>query len=432
MGDRRRHADQERKKAADAKEREDLKRKIRDRTGKQAIDEDDDRDLQQLLHKKYELQDDIKEYQQNASPSDERNREVMKRMLDQWNIIVSQVNDWYDGHPHKVGVTFNKLIKQAEKEGIRSPDDPRVVFVTKEAMLKENADFRSQCKGIKKCPECGKTFCSKYKYCCPAHGLKGKEASGLPLHWKERMVQKKLQQKADKQAAKDKSSGADAPGAPTPLNENKQKNVKPPTSYPAGVERKKIPLVNQAASMHQTCLGDHVFHKSMYKIYSPRLNGSSDPFCGTMCKIQLNNGGGYFVITKHQLLEDTYTYVNGKPCLLKPLGWTKLPGTDDDRLLCLPSSKISLAGNPIPLGSPMSQNMEAGLFITIDPLDQKQHVSSTLVGWEDNLKMFSHSVTTRNYSCGSVLTVNGRAVGIHCNSKGPSKEGWNNLCVPLF
>lgn len=178
-----------------------------------------------------------------------------------------------------------------------------------------------------------------------------------------------------------------------------------------------------------TVEGHTKFHDSMYKIYSKKLNPDGDNWCGTMCKLNIK-GQAHFVITEHQLVDDVCVKNNGQPVAIGTLKDWK-PLNDDSLLRIIPASCISLKGEALPTNHPPAE-IVATMFVTIDPLTEKEHVGTSESYYDSSEKRIVHSVTTRNYSCGSLLLWDNKVIGIHNNTSGPSVHGSNNKCLPLF
>lgn len=71
-----------------------------------------------------------------------------------------------------------------------------------------------------------------------------------------------------------------------------------------------------------------------------------------------------------------------------------------------------------------------GSLVGFSP-DDKEPVAGVT---EYNLQngFLTHSVTTKNFSCGSALLNDQyEIVGVHVRTNGPNKNGLNNQCVPL-
>ena len=72
---------------------------------------------------------------------------------------------------------------------------------------------------------------------------------------------------------------------------------------------------------------------------------------------------------------------------------------------------------------------EEAMFSGINPQTQQHVVCSTKIS--EHPLYITHSVTTYPGSCGSVLLVDGKIVGMHYGSAGNNTKGDNNFAISL-
>lgn len=405
-------------KAQEQRDINDAKREIRDRKGRKNygvyVDDNEIDNLRELVRKKHELQENWRDAGVGMSKSspEERDR-VYKQFEQQWRDIVRQIHEWYDGHPHYVakGNAPGKVLLESSAS---HPDlvEGQLCF---EASASEKAPS-------KQCCVCGKEYLTRYPTCSYKCNRKKKKSEEVPVKPGGKAPKQKEEGSGplkDKVKEEKEKKGR--------RDEEKKKNVKPPPVSHPQIDRKI--MINQAPSKYNTYDAHSAFHDSMFKIFSKKLNPNDDHWCGQLSKLTIG-GKAKYVITKHQLVDDVYVMCNKKQTPLKHLGWVPITEDNPD-LMVLPGDKLQLQGKALPTRQPPTQTV-AGLFVTIDPLSKKEQLGTTEVYYDSTIRRLVHSCTTRNYSCGSLLVLDGEVVGVHNNSFGPDKSGENNLCLPLF
>jgi len=174
-------------------------------------------------------------------------------------------------------------------------------------------------------------------------------------------------------------------------------------------------------------------HGSVHPIYSKSLNPdeSEKHFCGCISKLDLP-GGAHFVTTKHQWEAKDLWVVDkaGKKIPIHDLPWVDLPGVEKTLLKALPAKYLQLGGNALKVGGRMEHNSPA-LFITYDPRTQKPAVGATTCYYSPKQNFITHSCSTQNYSCGSLILHNEKVVGVHSWTDGDGQKE-NNHAEPLF
>jgi hypothetical protein len=159
---------------------------------------------------------------------------------------------------------------------------------------------------------------------------------------------------------------------------------------------------------------------------------ASTKIFGTLAKIKRDDGT-FWIITDHQFVDGVYVKNNNKIIDLKKVDGWKKEGEGNFAYHLLPASKLQIDNiEPKKVGAIARNGSIAARLIGFCPQ------SGVILGGHSLANVnadnyIQHSVTTRNYSCGSILlNENHEIVGIHVATIGKDvKNGGNNYCFPL-
>jgi hypothetical protein len=170
---------------------------------------------------------------------------------------------------------------------------------------------------------------------------------------------------------------------------------------------------------------------SIVPLYHPRGHSNTKIF-GTLAKVKKENGT-FWIITDHQFVQGVYVKNNDKVIdLISIKGWEKF-GSGNFAYHLLPASALQIDKiEARKIGSIARSGNIAARLVGFCPATGKI-VSGHSVASMNADNYIQHSITTQNYSCGSILlNENHEVVGIHVASTGrDTKNGNNNYCFPL-
>jgi hypothetical protein len=147
--------------------------------------------------------------------------------------------------------------------------------------------------------------------------------------------------------------------------------------------------------------------------------------------------GSHWVITAHQFVDGTYIIVSDTKgdtiIYIKNInGWEKC-GEGMQSYYRLPYAKLIVPKIVSIKYGPLPQANSPCFFVSIDPKTGKSLLGTSDVCFDPIRKLLSHSVSTENFMCGSILVCGKtkKILGLHVMTTGQSSRGHNNYCIPL-
>jgi hypothetical protein len=197
---------------------------------------------------------------------------------------------------------------------------------------------------------------------------------------------------------------------------------------------------HQSLSLH-TPLSVSSLGSVFVSLYHANANnkGSNPEFFGTAHRSKYD-GVAHFTLCEHQLIDGVYVVVRGIKHPLPMSGWTVLNKDDSDHsLVTRPISSLKF-GNLFP----KAENISCGAatiskhrpctFVGLHPITYELVVTGTTYFYGAGETFLTHSATTANHSCGSLLvdSQTNTIVGHHDSTVGPDpKTGQNNMASAL-
>jgi hypothetical protein len=225
-------------------------------------------------------------------------------------------------------------------------------------------------------------------------------------------------------------------------HEINKKDPKPPQTFFNNSPQPKttnIQTYKQALSKNDS-IDVQDIGRSLVALYNPD-SLDIEEFFGTIPKTRID-GQQFYVITAHQLISGTYIkFMNAASKEVRvdlyDLFYTrkwKSKGEGDSCYYLIPAADLPIQNVPcIASASVKTYDTFDGTLVGFSPTTKRLVYGASFCTVNADTYIH-HSVTTKNYSCGSALLNNkGQLVGIHVRTTGPNPNGDNNhvLCLNL-